>query len=194
MWLLDKIVSLYYDAKNRKARALRDRERISEYWVMSAEQIYGLSDSEILAVLTMRIGAMVEKNGNGNCAAGKGLLTEIQRNYYIADTFERLVSDGGLLSFFASPYRVLAPGLCDALEAVGAYEHYRLFKAFSICNDIDLDELSYLDSVCDKQKKLELESLKKKFSFEKYDVRYNEIEPIEKYLLKYVRENVNDLL
>ncbi|MBR3809393.1 MAG: DUF4375 domain-containing protein [Clostridia bacterium] len=120
---------------------------------------------------------------------GINALNEKQRIIFVLDYMEMEINNGGLCQFFVNSSRVVAPIVSKYLEVTGAFKHKKLYDDFISQNNIDVNNLSSFDSNTHKEFSAQYE----RYPFDDFDNAFYELEPLETYLIPYIRENINDL-
>lgn len=116
------------------------------------------------------------------------LFTGARRTVYIVNTFDMEVQNGGLCQFFVNSSRTVAPYVSDALAAVGAEAHRKLFDEFIETNHIDVSDLDSfrVSSVRGYKKQT------KRYDFDAFDDRYYELDALEDPVANYIRANISE--
>lgn len=116
------------------------------------------------------------------------LFTGAKRTVYIINTFDAEVQNGGLCQFFVNSSRYLAPYVSEALAAIGADHHKKLYDEFIETNRIDVTDLDSfaISSVRGFKKQT------KRYDFEAFDDRYYEFEDMEDLIANYIRVNITE--
>ena len=83
---------------------------------------------------------------------------------------------------------MVAPFVSEYMGIIGAVEHKKLFDEFISKSSIDLNGLSSFD--CDEAD--EFEEQYQRYPFDEYDDKFYDMEPLEAYLKKFIRENLAD--
>lgn len=101
------------------------------------------------------------------------------------------IQNGGLCQFFVNSSREVAPYILECLEVIGATAYAELLSDFVIKNDISLNDLgSFITEDID-----EYEEQTERYPFDEFDDAYYELyekEPLERFLLEYVKKNLKD--
>lgn len=156
------------------------------YLNMSKDEMSNLSDDDLISAVLVRTEHTVE--GFDEPIDGLNALNYCQKVFYSLNCFEMEVNDGGLCQFFVNSSKITAPFISEYMGVVGADEHKTLFDKFISDNKIDLSDLSLFD-LGDLE---DYEEQTKIYPFDEYDNAYSDLEPIETYLKKYVREHFTD--
>jgi hypothetical protein len=116
------------------------------------------------------------------------LFSGARRTVYIINTFDAEVQNGGLCQFFVNSSRYLAPYVSEALAAIGADHHKKLYDEFIETNRIDVTDLDSfaISSVRGFKKQA------KRYDFEAFDDRYYEFEDMEDLIANYIRVNITE--
>ena len=158
----------------------------AEYLRMSVDELRALSDEELFYAVMVRTERKVD--GFENWEEGVNSLNFHQKVFYSVNWLEIEVNNGGLCQFFVNSSRMVAPLVSEYMAVIGADEHKRLYDDFVQQNGIDLCDLSSFD-VDDLE---EFAEQYDRYPFDDYDDAFYEAEPLETYLTKYARENLND--
>ena len=156
------------------------------YLQMSVDELRALSDEELFYAIMVRTERKVD--GFEDWEEGVNSLNFQQKVFYSVNWLEIEVNNGGLCQFFVNSSRMVAPLVSEYMAVIGADEHKRLYDDFVQQNGIDLCELSSFD-VDDLE---EFAEQYDRYPFDDYDDAFYEAEPLETYLTKYARENLND--
>jgi len=98
------------------------------------------------------------------------------------------VNNGGLCQFFVNSSRMVAPLVSEYMGIIGAADHKKLYDDFTSKYGIDLNDLSSFDI----EEAAEFEEQNQRYPFDEYDDAFYDMEPLETYLKKFIRENVKD--
>ena len=156
------------------------------YLQMSVDELRALSDEELFYAVMVRTERKVDSFEDWD--EGVNSLNFHQKVFYSVNWLEIEVNNGGLCQFFVNSSRMVAPLVSEYMAVIGADEHKRLYDDFVQQNGIDLCELSSFD-VDDLE---EFAEQYDRYPFDDYDDAFYEAEPLETYLTKYARENLND--
>ncbi|MBQ0079455.1 MAG: DUF4375 domain-containing protein [Eubacterium sp.] len=113
------------------------------------------------------------------------------RVFYIVQTYELEVNNGGLCQYFVNSSRLTAPYLMENLREIGANKHADLLADFLDKNGISLDDLSSfaIDDIDD------FEEQEGRFPFDEFDdgfyALYDE-EHLSDVLVEYVRAHIEE--
>lgn len=166
--------------------AKEERKKGKLYLNMSKEDMASLSDEDLFEAAVIRTDNKVD--GFDDIEEGFRSLNDSQKVLYVLNYFEAEVNNGGLCQFFVNQSRALAPYVSEYMGVVGAEEHKKLFDDFVSENKIDLTDLSsfIIYSVKD------FDVQNQRYPFDEYDDAFYDLEPIEAFLEKYVREHSED--
>ena len=157
----------------------------AEYRTMTPEQLSQLSDDQLLEALYFRLLAQAEQSNDYTRS-----LNREQQLIYCAQWFQAELEDGGLCQFFVNSSRQIAPRMDEVLGELGAEEHRRLYEGFIRENGIDVNDLSSF-RVRDNDAYL---ALTQKYPFDAFDDAYFALEPLNTYLIAFVRANLDKLV
>lgn len=158
----------------------KQQEKETQYTKMTTEELNNLSDRELFDAVSIRIEIKVNLNGVSS-------LNENERIFYVINYFDCEVNNGGLCQFFINSSRIFAPSINYYLEFINAKRHKRLYDNFIKKNKIDVNNLSSFNSDTDEEFIEQYE----RYPFDKFDKSFYQMEPLEKYLTAFVRENIN---
>ena len=153
---------------------------------LSLEEFTALSDDDLIFVALARTEKKVDEFDD--LKNGFDSLNQSQKVFYSLNWLESEVNNGGLCQFFVNSSRMVAPLVSGYMEIVGAAEHKKLYDEFVEKNKIDLTDLSYFDI----DEVDEFEEKTQAYPFDEYDDAFCNMEPIETYLKKYIREHITD--
>ena len=157
----------------------------SKYNKMTTEELASLSDDELFETVWKRAESIIELNNEISNAFN--FLNDEQRIFYAINYFEMEVNNGGLCQFFVNSSRIFAPSVSEYMEIIGATEHKKLFDTFIEKNQINLYNLSSFD--CETVEDFELQY--ERYPFEEFDDEFYELDPLQKYLIPYIRKNID---
>lgn len=166
--------------------AKEERKKGKLYLNMSKEDMASLSDEDLFEAAVTRTDNKID--GFDDIEEGFRSLNDSQKVLYVLNYFEAEVNNGGLCQFFVNQSRALAPYISGYMELVGAKEHKKLFDGFVSENKIDLADLSSF--IIHRVKDYDVQT--QRYPFDKYDDAFYDLEPIEAFLEKYVREHSED--
>ncbi len=178
---LKELAKMKKQLKNSLAEFENKQARSSS---LSEEELSALSDDDLLFAVMARTEKKVE--GFDDLRKGVDSLNHAQRVFYSLNWLEAEVNNGGLCQFFENSSRIVAPFVSDYLAAVGAAEHKKLFDGFVEKNKIDLKALAFSDA----DEAGALEEKLQAYPFDEYDDAFYDMEPIETYLTKYIRDHI----
>ena len=154
---------------------------------MTVEDLSSLSDDELFEAVTARTERKVDSFDEWE--DGVNSLNPSQKIFYSVNWLEMEVNNGGLCQFFVNSSRMVAPLVSEYMDIIGAVDHKKLYDDFVNKNEIDLTELSFFDV----NEVEEFEEKTEKYPFDEYDDAFYDMEPLETYLKKFIRENIKDL-
>ena len=186
MRLFGVIKELFKLKKELKKSIAEAKENEARYLAMSLEDLSALSDDELFHAIVSRTENKV--GSFADWADGVNSLNSSQKIFYSLNWLEMEVNNGGLCQFFVNSSRMVAPLVSEYMGIVGANEHKKLYDDFVTENGIDLSDLSDFDI----EKVEEYEEKTQKYPFDEYDAVFYDIEPLETYLKKFIRNNLAD--
>lgn len=186
MGLFGAIKALFALKKNLAKEIEAIKEREARYLVMSTDELTALGDEDLFDAVNVRTENKVDSFEE--LTDGFHSLNASQKVFYALNWLEMEVNNGGLCQFFVNSSRVAAPFVSEYMGIVGADAHKKLFDDFIRKNNINVTELSFFDI----EKIEEFEEKAEEYPFDDYDEAYYEMEPLQTYLQKYVREHVAD--
>ena len=156
------------------------------YLATSSDELKSLSDDELFSAVLDRTESKVDKYEN--IIDGVKSLSGAQRIFYVSSYYEMEVMNGGLCQFFVNSSREVAPELSECLDAIGAYEHKKLFDSFIKDNNIDVHDLSsfIINDVS------EFEAQNNRYPFDEFDNAFFELKPIQDQLIPYIKEHLSE--
>ena len=83
---------------------------------------------------------------------------------------------------------MVAPLVSEYMGIIGAADHKKLYDDFISKYGIDLNNLSSFDI----EQAAEFEEQNQRYPFDEYDDAFYDMEPLEIYLKKFIRENIQD--
>ena len=172
---------------NMIEKTIRETQEKEEFYLqMSQDDMNKLPDDELLKAVLARTEHKVDSFENPE--DGFRSLNDSQRVLYSVNYLETEVNNGGLCQFFVNSSRMVAPYISEYMSIIGADDHQKLYDDFVSKNNIDLTDLSSfnIDDVD------EFEDQNKRYPFEEYDNAFYEMEPLETYFKKYVKDNLKD--
>ncbi len=151
---------------------------------MSVDELSRLSDEKLLNAVWTRAKNIV--SSKEDIRDGFNALNEEQRIFYAVNYLEMEVNNGGLCQFFVNASRIVAPYVSEYMDIIGATEHKRLYDSFIEKYNINTN---YLDSFeCETVE--QFQARYKRYPFHEYDNAFYDIEPLETYLISFVRNNI----
>ena len=186
MGFFSAIKDFFNFRKELKKSIAEAKENEARYLTMSIEELSALSDDELFEAVASRTESKVDNFED--LADGVNSLNNSQKIFHSLNWFEMEVNNGGLCQFFVNSSRIVAPLVSEYMGIIGAEEHKKLYDDFVDKNDIDLSELSYFNIA-------EVEDFEEKnqsYPFDEYDDKFYEMEPLETYLKKYIKEHLED--
>ncbi len=165
-----------------------EKKKVNKLEKIGAEELGKLSDDDLLEALSSKI-LMEEANLEVSECLKK--FSGEKRVFYIVNYFDMEIQNGGLCQFFVNSSREVAPYILECLETIGATSYATLLSDFVTKNDISLDDLSsFITEDID-----EYEEQTERYPFDDFDDAYYELyekEPLERFLLEYVKRNLKD--
>lgn len=186
MGLFGAIKAIFALKKNLAKEIEAIKEREARYPAMTTDELAALDDEELFEAVNVRTENKVDSFEE--LAQGFNALNDSQKVFYALNWLEMEVNNGGLCQFFVNSSRVAAPFVSEYMGVVGADAHKKLFDEFIQKNNINVTELSFFDI----EKIEEFEEKAESYPFDDYDEAYYEMEPLQTYLQKYIREHVAD--
>ena len=175
--------------KLKKMNIIR-RNRIKMYLRATADELNELADEEIFNAVLIRMNNKV--NGYKKFNDGINSLSLSQRIVYCLNYYEMEVNNGGLCQFFTNTRSFLAPYVSEYLKNIKAKEHKKLFDNFIKVNKIDLNDLSSFAIKDSDNYMIEYNERKNRYPFDDFDEEFYKLESLEKYLVEYIRKNINE--
>lgn len=166
--------------KSFKEQAQRD----SAYIQMSPDELYQLSDDELLNAVWIRTESVV--SSKDDLLEGFNSLNEEQRIFYAVNYLEMEVNNGGLCQFFVNSSRMVAPIVSEYMGIIDATEHKKLYDTFIEKHQINLFDLSSFD--CETVETFQ--SQYERYPFDEYDDAFYELEPLQNYLIPFVKKHI----
>ena len=186
MGLFSSIKAIFQFRKELKRSIEEAKENEKRYLTMSTDELSALSDDELFEAVTARTESTVDSFDEWE--DGVNALNTSQKIFYSVNWLEMEVNNGGLCQFFVNSSRMAAPLVSEYMGILGAAEHKKLYDDFVNKNGIDLTELSFFDV----DKAEEFEEKTERYPFDEYDDAFYDMKPLETYLKKFIRENIND--
>lgn len=186
MGLISMIKELFSLKKEMDKYLAENNERQARYLAMSAADMELLSGDELFDAVLCRTEHIVD--GFDAWEEGVNSLNSSQKLFYCVNWLETEVNNGGLCQFFVNSSRMAAPLVSAYMGMIGAEEHQKLYDDFVNRNGINLNDLSFFTIY----KAKDFEKKYKAYPFDEYDNAFYEMEPLETYLKKYIREHLED--
>ena len=162
------------------------KENEKRYLEMTVGELSALSDDELFEAVTARTERKVDSFDEWE--DGVNSLNPSQKIFYSVNWLEMEVNNGGLCQFFVNSSRMVAPLVSEYMGIIGAADHKKLYDNFTSKYGIDLNDLSSFDI----EEVAEFEEQNQRYPFDEYDDAFYDMEPLETYLKKFIRENVKD--
>ena len=172
--------------KELKKCLIEQKEKEARYSAMSTEELSVLLDDDLFDAVVYRTEGKV--TAFDDLADGVNSLNGPQKVFYALNWLEMEVNNGGLCQFFVNSSRMVAPCISEYMVIVGANEHKKLYDDFISENGIDMTDLSFFDI----EKTEEFAEKNEKYPFDDYDDAFYGLEPLETYLKKFIRENIEN--
>lgn len=153
---------------------------------LHGEELLSLSNEELYATIYDQNITICEEAEDTKDELA--LFSGARRTVYIVNTFDAEVQNGGLCQFFVNSSRCLAPYVSEALAAIGADAHKKLYDDFIATNHIDVTDLdSFIVTGVRGYKKQT-----KRYDFDAFDDRYYELEDLQDTIANYIRANITE--
>lgn len=146
-----------------------------------------LSDDELFRAVIERAEKIVYSCNT--LEEGINALNEKQRIIFALDYMEMEINNGGICQFFTNSSRTIAPMVSDYMKVVGALKHKKIYDDFILQNNIDINDLSSFNSNTHEEFSAQYE----RYPFDDFDNAFYELEPLEAYLISFIRDNINQL-
>ena len=159
-------------------------QRDAAYLQMSTQELAALSDDEIFNAVQTRTENIV--SSKEDLLEGFNSLNEEQRIFYAVNYLEMEVNNGGLCQFFVNSSRMVAPVVSEYMGILGATKHKKLYDTFIEKYQINTNDLSSFD--CDTVEVFQ--SQYERYPFDEYDDAFYELEPLQNYLVSYVKKHI----
>lgn len=160
-------------------------EKEALYVAMSTEELAQVDDDELIFAAMARAENIVCEFEDLH--DGLNALNDSQRILYALNTFDMEVNNGGICQFFVNSSRAAAPFISEYMEVIDAKEHQKTFDDFIAKYEIDLNDLSSFDSDTAEEFSEQYE----RYPFDEYDDAFYEMEPLETYLIPYIKANID---
>ena len=158
-----------------------------KYVGMSLDELRALSPKKLLEAAVSR--AEYRMQDYYYADDGFAALNRTQKIIYTAYWLELEVNNGGLCQFFTNSSRVTAPFVSEALEAIGATKHKKLYDGFTAKYRIDTRDLSSFDSPDAKT----FAAQYKRYPFDEFDTPFCNLPPLKKHLKQFICEHISDI-
>jgi len=176
-------------------RRRSEKKTVEGYLTATPDTLRGAVGQDVFSIIIYRLKYILKMNLVSDI---EGLMkfNASQRIFWVANAYEQKNDGVGLCGFLVSEYGYTAPIVPWVLKALGAEEHLRAFCEFIQDSGIDLNNMSEFDlrKLRAKKKSKVTANLKKKYSFGEFDKKYLELQPLEELLLKFARENAEEIL
>lgn len=165
-------------------------QRRQRYAQMTTEELKALPDHELVTAVQERAERHVDSFGMERVEQRAGYLdlSDPQRTAYTLYWYENEVMNGGLCQFLTNSSRMVAPYVSQALQAVGAEEHRKLFDDFIRRHEIDLDDLSSIASEDEEEAEEQ-----QQYPYEEFDTPFYELETLERYVVDYLKAHMDEV-
>lgn len=184
MGFFSSMKAIFQLRKELKRSIAEAKENEKRYLEMTMDELSALSDDELFEAVTARTESIVDSFGAWE--DGVNSLNPSQKIFYSVNLLETEVNNGGLCQFFVNSSRMVAPFVSEYMGMIGALQHKKLYDDFVNKNGIDLTDLSFFDL----NEVDEFEEKTEKYPFDEYDDAFYNMEPLETYLKKFIRENI----
>lgn len=168
----------------------KELKKVERYLSMTKDELIYLPDEEFMdAVLTL----LVKKEGEMGVEECLQEFHDAKRPVYVVTYFDEEVQNGGLCQYFANSSRKTAPYILECLDIIGAIRYKNLLEDFIVGNNISLDDLESFNVEDIKA----YQAQTKRYPFDTFDDAYYELcekDPLDKYLLDYLRLHLEDFL
>lgn len=146
---------------------------------MDASELKKLDDGELCDAVRFRIQSKV-------FASESIRLIPEEMVFYVVDTLDMEVNNGGLCQFFVNFGPPLATAVSQCLSIIGAEEHRAIYEKFLSEHEIDVTDLSCFE-IQDVSNYIQCAE---KYPFEEFDDVYFTLPPVQECLIPYVRTNI----
>ena len=181
-----KAIFLFQLKKELKRSIEEARANEKRFLEMTQDELSALSDDELFEAVVARTERKVDSFDEWE--DGVNSLNPSQKIFYSVNWLEVEVNNGGLCQFFVNSSRMVASLVSEYMGIIGAVDHKKLYDDFISKYGIDLNNLSSFDI----EDATEFEEQNQRYPFDEYDDAFYDIEPLETYLKKFIRENVKD--
>ena len=186
MGVFSSIIGFFKSNKEYKKSIAKEKAKEARYLEMMTDELYALSDDELFDAVLTRTENKVDSFEEWE--DGVNSLNNSQKIFYSVNWLEMEVDNGGLCQFFVNSSRMVAPLVSGYMGIIGAKDHKKLYDDFVTKNKIDLHDLSFFDV----DKTEEYKKKTEKYPFDEYEDAFYELEPLETYLKKFIREHLAD--
>ena len=186
MGLFSSIKAILQFKKELKRSIKETQENEKRYLTMTTDELSALSDDELFSAIVARTESKVDSFDEWE--DGVNSLNLSQKIFYSVNWLEIEVNNGGLCQFFVNSSRMVASLVSEYMGIIGAVDHKKLYDDFISKCGIDLNDLSSFDI----EEVSEFEEQNQRYPFDEYDDAFYDMEPLETYLKKFIRENVKD--
>ena len=169
---------------NRFLKNLQKKDAL--YRKMSSGDLPGLSDADLYYAVTVRTESKV--TACNDLQKGIAALNDKERIFYAVNYLEVEVNNGGLCQFFVNESRAVAPLVSEYLGMIGAFAQQKLYDDFIGKYHIDVTDLSSFDIESFEDFTAQYE----RYPFDEFDDAFYKMTPLQDYLTKFVRENIED--
>lgn len=159
-------------------------EKEALYVSMTKDELAQIDDDDLLFAAMAR--AEEAMKDFDEIEDGINSLNDMQKVLYALNTLDMEVNNGGICQFFVNSSRAVAPIISECMEVIGADDHQKLFDDFVAKYEIDLEDLSSFDSDTVEEFSEQYE----RYPFDEYDDAFYELEPLETYLIPYIKNNI----
>ena len=153
---------------------------------MSSGDLPGLSDTDLYYAVTVRTESKV--TACNDLQKGIAALNDKERIFYAVNYLEVEVNNGGLCQFFVNESRAVAPLVSEYLGMIGAFAQQKLYDDFIGKYHIDVTDLSSFDIESFEDFTAQYE----RYPFDEFDDAFYKMKPLQDYLTKFVRDNIED--
>lgn len=155
-----------------------------KYIKMSGSELLQLTDDELFFAVLTRTEIIV--SFKEDLSYGFNSLNKEQKIFYAVNYLESEVNNGGLCQFFVNSSRIVAPLVSEYMGIIGATEHKKLYDNFIEKHQINTYDLSSFDIETWEG----FQAQYARYSFYEYDDAFYKLEPLQNYLVSYVKKHV----
>lgn len=178
MGFLKYIITTIKDIKNTV-------NTVEKYKSMSNEELLALSEYDLYQAIVM----VTELDVGGLSLSDILDYNMYQRVFYVLNTLNNKVMNGGLCQFFVNDSCEYASLISESLAFIGADKTKSLYDYFIATNHIDYDLIDFtMYDVSEFKKQCSC------YSSDDFDRAYYEINEVYDLLLKFIRGNINELM